>query len=60
MKYKLHHTIKRAEDSFILEGETIEEIKQKMNDWYKERGIDDINEPITALKHNYWSEKIED
>ena len=51
MKYRIHFRHAIEEDSAIITGETIEEIKEKAFDFVESRGID---------MSTCWSEKIED
>ena len=53
MKFKLNYTIDGYDDSLIVEGETIEEIKRKANhELVQKRGLD-------QEKNNFWSEQID-
>jgi len=40
MKFKIHFTrTTGSEDNFILEGETVEEIRENAKAWIKSRGL---------------------
>jgi len=45
MKFKIHverkDTQMTVEDSFVIEGDTIEDIQTKANDWLRQRGLMD-------------------
>lgn len=56
MKYRIHFTINQDagyeyEDSFDIEGESIEEIREKVAEQEKIRGLE-------VEKNNLWSEEI--
>jgi len=51
MRYRIHWSIGDYEDSIIIEGDTIEEIKEEAECVVNSRGLD-------AEKNNFWSEKI--
>lgn len=51
MKFKIHYEINGFEDFFIIEGETIEEIREKSDLELKRRDLD-------VGKNNVWSEEI--
>lgn len=57
MKFRLHHTINDVEDSFVLEGENVQKIKEQMKIWYAQRGIDIDKD---SEKYHCWSERLED
>lgn len=53
MKYRIHverkDSIMTVEDSFVLEGDTAEDIQAKANDWLRARGLMDAD---------VWSEEL--
>ena len=53
MKFKIHVERKdrymTVEDSFVIEGGTVEDIQTKANDWLRERGLMDAD---------VWSEQL--
>ena len=54
MKYKIHYTLGGYyEDSYILSGDTIKEIKKLNNAEMNKRGLD-------KHKNGCWSEELED
>lgn len=52
MRFKINYTIWDYEDSYIIEWETIEEIRQIAINEQNKRGL-------TAEKNNLWSEKLD-
>lgn len=50
MKFIIHYMVGEYEDSFMLEGDTIEEIRAQSYAWFKSRGLD-----VDAC--NPWSEE---
>ena len=54
MKYRIHYTLGGYyEDSYILSGDTIKEIKKLNNAEMNKRGLDEH-------KNGCWSEELED
>ena len=51
MKLKIHYTIDDFEDFLILEGDNIEEIRDKLPEGMDKRGLD-------QFKNDMWSEEI--
>lgn len=51
MKFRINYTIGEYDDSFIVEGETIEEIKAISAVEEEKRGLD-------PKKNNMWSEQL--
>lgn len=51
MKYRINYTIWDYDDSYIIEWETIEEIREKVINEQNKRWLD-------VEKNNLWSEKI--
>jgi hypothetical protein len=51
VKFKIHFTIGDYEDSFVVTGDTIEEIRNASNSYFESRGLD-------ANGCNAWSEEI--
>jgi hypothetical protein len=51
MKFKIHFEIGDFHDYFIVEGDTIEEVKEKANAEERRRGLDED-------ENNLWSEEI--
>ena len=51
MKLRINYTIGKHEDSFIVEGETIEEIRDLAKKQLADRGTD-------AKKADAWSEQL--
>ena len=50
MKFRIHYTIKDYEgDSFIVEGETVEECIAQKDKFFEERGLD---------SNSAWSEEL--
>ena len=40
MKYEIHYTVNEHEDSFVLSGDSIEEIRQQAATELEKRGVD--------------------
>ena len=51
MKFKIHWTVDNFEDDIIIEGEDIQEIKEKADCETNKRGLDQI-------KNHLWSEEL--
>lgn len=51
MRVKVNYSVGDYEDSFVVDGETDEEIRAKADAFFKARGLD-------AEKCNAWSEDI--
>jgi len=51
VKFKIHFEINEYEDFVLLEGETVEEIKEKAKTFAEKRGLD-------SEKNNMWSEEL--
>lgn len=51
MKFKIHFSIGDYDDYFVVEGETIDEIKEKAKYETDRRGL-------SEEKNNLWSEEI--
>ena len=53
MKFRINFIFKDYEDSFIIEGDTTEIIRQKADKWFLSRGINPKDERL-----NKWSEEL--
>jgi len=51
MKYRVHFTINKVEDSVDFEGETIEDIRDKTCEWFTDRGV-------TLDEASPWTEEV--
>ncbi|MDD3039709.1 hypothetical protein [Bacteroides sp.] len=51
MKFRIHYKVWGCEDSVIIEGDNIDEIKEKAYAFTDERGAD---------RKDCWSQKLED
>ena len=49
MSYRIHFTVGKYDDSFIVSGETVEDIANAANAELERRGLD-------AKRNNCWSE----
>jgi len=52
MKYAIHYTINDVEDSFVISGETIQDIQKEANQELKKRKLD-------LLVNNVYSTELE-
>ena len=52
MKFKIHYEIGEHHDSIIIQGDTMEEVRQEADEQLKSRGL-------TVENNNVWSEEIE-
>ena len=57
MKIKIHYTINEVEDSIVLEGDTVEDIRKQSDCELLKRGID-TKEIKNLQEYNIWSEEI--
>jgi len=51
MKFRIHFEIHNNTDFFEVEGDTIEEIREKADSFFTQRGL-------TAEETNAWSEEL--
>lgn len=53
MKFRINYEVNGYHDSVVLEGDSIEEIRENANNFTASRGLD-------VDKNNCWSEKLDD
>jgi len=51
MKFRIHYEVRGVEDSFIAEGDDVEEVRAASNKFFEQRGLD-----VETV--NPWSEEL--